>query len=370
MSHPTTPAPPAPRGPRAAVLVAEREILAQVTTKSFLISNAITLILVLGGILAAGYFGGGDDEGTKVAVVPATLALVEGTEGLDPVETADREAATALVSSGEVDAAVLPGDGPAGVVVVSKTGVPGDVVAALALEPEVVELEPAVATEGIRYLVALAFGLVFMMAAAGSGSMIAQNTVQEKQTRVVEIPLSTVSARSLLAGKILGNSVVAFGTTAATAAVAVLGLVLTGQDELLGLLGAPLVWFIVFFVFGFVLIAAMFAAGASLVSRAEDTGSVIMPAMMATMIPYFLVVFFGDNPTVMTVLSYIPFSAPVAMPVRLFFADAMWWEPLLSLVILAGTAVAVMALAARIYSGSLLRTGPRIKLREAMAENA
>lgn len=371
MSTPTAPAPQSLRGPKAAVLVAEREVLAQVTTKSFLISNAITLILILGGILAAGYFGGnGDDDGTKVAVVPATLALVEATDGLDPVESADRAAATELVSSGEVDAAVLPGEGPTGVVVVSKTGVPGDVVAALAVEPEVVELEPAVATEGIRYLVALAFGLVFMMAAAGSGSMIAQNTVQEKQTRVVEILLSTVSARTLLAGKILGNSVVAFGTTAATAAVAVLGLVLTGQDELLGLLGAPLVWFVVFFIFGFVLIAAMFAAGASLVSRAEDTGSVIMPAMMATMIPYFLVVFFGDNPTVMTVLSYVPFSAPVAMPVRLFFADAMWWEPLLSLVLLAGAAVAVMALAARIYSGSLLRTGPRVSLRQAMAEHA
>lgn len=366
--NPNPDTPTSPSGMKASMLVAEREVIAQVTTKSFIISFAITLTLVLGGILAAWFFSGRESDGTDVAVVPETLAVVEALDGLNPVEAADLDAATALVAAGEVEAAVVPGDGPTGLVVVSKTGTPSGVVMALSVEPEVVELEPATSSEGIRYLVSLAFGLVFMMAAMGSGSVIAQSTVQEKQTRVVEILLSAVSARALLGGKILGNSVVAFGQTAAIAAVAVLGLVLTGQDELLGLLGAPLVWFVVFFIIGFILLAAMFAAGASLVSRVEDTGSVIMPAMMLTMIPYFMVVFFGDNPVVMSVLSYVPFSAPVAMPVRLFFGDALWWEPLISLAILGVSAWVVTAIGARIYSGSLLRTGPRVGIREALAE--
>ena len=370
MSTPTT----APAGRpaqlssgRAALIVAEREILAQVRTKSFLISSAITLLLVLGSILVSGFLAGsGDDSTTKVAVVPGTSSAVASADGLEAVAAPDEDAARALVENGDVKAAVLPDAGPAGVRVLVLSGTADEIVASLSVVPVVEELDPAEQSEGIRYLVALAFGLVFMMAAAGSGGVIAQSTVSEKQTRVVEILLSTVSARSLLAGKILGNSIVAFGQMAATAAAAVLGLVLTGQDELLGMLGAPLVWFVVFFLVGFLLLASIYAAGASLVSRVEDTGSVIMPAMMLTMIPYFLVAFLGDNPVVMTVLSYVPFSAPVGMPVRLFFGDAAWWEPLVSLVILAVSTLAVVALAARVYSGSLLRTGARVPLKDAL----
>jgi ABC-2 type transport system permease protein len=102
------------------------------------------------------------------------------------------------------------------------------------------------------------------------------------------------------------------------------------------------------------------------VSRQEDTGSVMTPAMMLVMTPYFGVVFFGDNPLIMTILSYIPFSAPVAMPVRLFFGEAEWWEPLISLALLVLAAAAVMAVASKIYTNSLLRMGSRVKLREAL----
>ena len=84
------------------------------------------------------------------------------------------------------------------------------------------------------------------------------------------------------------------------------------------------------------------------------------------MIPYFAVIFFNDNPTVMAVMSYIPFSAPVGMPLRLFLGTAEWWEPLVSLVVLIASTAVVVALGSRIYSNSLLRTGSRVKLKEAL----
>ena len=68
----------------------------------------------------------------------------------------------------------------------------------------------------------------------------------------------------------------------------------------------------------------------------------------------------------MTILSYIPFSAPVAMPVRLFVGEAQWWEPLVSLVILLAACVAAILVAAKIYENSLLRMGARVKLSEAL----
>lgn len=350
----------------ATMLVAEREITTQVRAKSFLISNGITLLVILAGIVLAHLFAGGASGPAPVAVVGSVPGLAVDTAVIETVPVDDVAAAEELVRSGEVESAIVPDSSERGFHLVGLTGVPDGVAAALAVAPEVELLEPADTSEGIRMIVALAFGVAFMVTAIGSGAMIMQNTVQEKQSRVVEILLAAVSARSLMAGKILGNSVIGIGSAVAMAATTALGLVLTGQTELLGLLSAPMVWFVVFFAFGFVLVAAVFAAGAALVSRQEDTGSVMTPAMMMVMVPYMGVAFFGDNPMVMTVLSYIPFSAPVAMPVRLFFGEALWWEPLVSLALLVVATVGVVLLAARIYTGALLRMGGRVKLGEAL----
>jgi ABC-2 type transport system permease protein len=353
----------------ATLLVAEREILSQVRAKAFIVSTVITLALVIGGIILSSVLSSRGAEATPVAVVGSAPAAVEQADALKVTEVADRDEAEELVRSEEVEAALVPDDSPVGFSLIALDEAPEGLVAALSVSPEVELLDPSQTPGGLRILIGLAFGLVFMMAVLGSGATIMQNTVQEKQSRIVEILLAAVPARALLAGKILGNSVIGVGTAAAIAAAAALGLAITGQTELLDLLSAPLIWFVVFFIFGFVLVASVFAAGAALVSRQEDTGAVMTPAMMLVMIPYFGVVFFGENPLIMTVLSYIPFSAPVAMPVRLFFGEAEWWEPLISLGLLVVATAFVMLVASKIYTNSLLKMGSRVSLREALTAN-
>lgn len=377
----TTTSRPAPQGPapaatqapslgRASLLVAEREITSQVRSKSFLISTAVLLLAILAGIVISAIVGQREPGETPVAVVSSVAGSVDGATGLDVQDVPDRAAAEEAVRSGEVDAAVVPGGDPLGVAVLALDEAPEGVVQALTVAPDVELLDPAPAEGGLRYLITFAFGLVFMTSVIGAGSMIAQNTVTEKQSRIVEILLSAVPARALLAGKILGNSVLALGQTAAIAAVAVLGLVVTGQDDVLTLIGMPVAWFVVFFAVGFVLLAAIFAASASLVSRVEDTGTVLQPAIWLTMVPYFLVVFFNDNDLVLRIMSFVPFTAPVGMPVRLFLNEAAWWEPLVALVVLVVSTLVVIALAARIYERSVLRMGGRVAVREALARSS
>jgi ABC-2 type transport system permease protein len=77
---------------------------------------------------------------------------------------------------------------------------------------------------------------------------------------------------------------------------------------------------------------------------------------MAVMLPFFAVIFLNENAAAMKILSYVPLSSPVAMPIRLFNGDAAGWEPFASLALLTVTAVAFLAVGARIYEGSLLRT--------------
>ena len=353
-------------GWQATALVAEREIVTQVRSKSFLISNAVTLILILGGIILSSLLSSGGKESAPVAVVGSAVEIVEQSTDLEVIPASDQAQAESMLRDEEVDAIVVPDDSALGYHVVGLNKEPSDVLSALSVSPEVELLEPAETSDGLRSIIAMAFGLVFLIAALGSGMMIMQNTVQEKQSRIVEILLAAVKARSLMAGKILGNSVIGVGSAVAMAAAAALGLLLTGQGELLSMISAPLIWFVIFFVFGFVLVASVFAASAALVSRQEDSGAVITPAMMMVMIPYFGVVFFSDNSLIMTILSYVPFSAPVAMPVRMFLGEAQWWEPLLSLGLLVVCTAAVVALAGKIYSGSLLRTGTRVSVKEAL----
>jgi ABC-2 type transport system permease protein len=348
-------------------LVAEREIGGKLRSRSFLISTAILLVLALGGILWSGFQAG--SAGTiEVAATADVAGQLPEVEAIEVTEVADRAEAEALVADGEVEAALLPdAQSPTGVLLLADKEAPDSLVSLLSVAPTVELLDPDADGEGpMRYLLGVIFGVVFMMSAITFGSPISMSVIEEKQTRVIEILISAIPARVLLAGKVLGNTILAFGQILLLVAVAVVGLVLTGQTGLLQGLGAPLVWFAVFFVFGFLLLAAMFAAAGSLVSRQEDSGPTLTPVMYLTMIPYFLVLFLGDNPVAMTVMSYVPFSAPVAMPIRLFFGEATWWEPLLSLVILLASCFVVIGLGAKIYENSLLRMGARVKLRDAL----
>ncbi|MEJ6488851.1 ABC transporter permease [Leucobacter sp. USCH14] len=361
-------------GAQGAWLVAEREITTRLRSKAFLISTGILLLVVLGGVVISGLISqsGGFGSPTQVATV-AGSSSAQGdaleSAGFDVTEASDRAEAEQLVRDGDVEAAIVPGgDTPLDLTVVALESAPSDLVQALSAAPAVELLEPLGTNPLLAYIIAFAFGTIFYTTALTFGTTIAQSVVEEKQTRIVEILLATVSARTMLAGKIVGNSILALGTVIAILALASVGMLATGQDLLLGELGTSLIWFGILFSFGFVLLAAMYATAAALVSRQEDIGSVTSPVMMLVMIPFFAIIFFNDNPQALGIMSYIPFSAPNAMPMRLYLGIAEWWEPILSLGILVATIAVVIWIGSRIYSNSILRTGVRVKLRDAMKD--
>jgi len=363
----------APTFAQSTMLVTGREVRMRLRSKSFLISTGILLFGILASIVVSGFLASsgslGDGGSTRVAVVGSAQQAVSGASSLEGVPADSVEDARAMVRDGDVDAAVVPdtqADADGAVLVIGDESAPDGVVQALTETPRVELLDEPTTNPAIGYLMAVAFGVVFFISALTFGQIIAQSVVEEKQTRVVELLMSTIPVRALLAGKVLGNSILAFTQIALIALMSGVGLLVTDQTALLAVIGPSVLWFVVFFVFGFVLLASMFAAAASLVSRQEDVGAVTMPVTSLVMIPYFAVIFFNDNPTVMAVMSYIPFSAPVGMPLRLFLGTAEWWEPLVSLAVLIATTSVVVALGSRIYSNSLLRTGSRVKLSEAL----
>lgn len=379
MSTPTTtrsnPDRTTPTLMRSVGLVAGREIAVRLQSKAFMISTAILMLAVLASVVLGG-LASQNPELTKVALIgtsaDAASDAVKASGSLEGVTADSRDEAEQMLRDGDVSAIVIDsadaGAAASGspVTVIALDQAPSDVMSGLAIYPHVELLETAGQNPFLIYLVAIGFGLVFFMSAMTFGTTIAQSVVEEKQTRIVEILMSTIPVKALLAGKVVGNTVMAFLQILAIAVLAILGMVVTSQKVLLGAVGESVVWFVVFFAIGFVMIAALYAATASLVSRSEDIGSVTSPIMMLVMLPYILVIVFNNNPTVLAVMSYVPFSAPVGMPMRIFLGTAEWWEPLLSLAILVATTLLVIALGSRIYSNSLLRLGARVKLIDAL----
>lgn len=362
----------APAFAQSVWLVATREIIARLRSKAFLISTGILLLITVASVMVGGMVSANPSL-TKVAVLDSTSEVVEATGTLEVVAAPSVAAAEDLVRDGTVSAAVVPADGADSALdvrVIALDSVPSDVVGTLSVAPDVTVLEPAAQPGFLIYLVALGFGLVFFLSAMTFGTTIAQSVVEEKQTRVVEILMSAIPVRALMAGKVVGNTIMAFAQITLIAVLVSASMAVTGQHVLLTDIGGPIIWFVVFFTFGFVLIAALYAATASMVSRQEDVGSVTAPVMILVMIPYFLVIFFNDNALVLAIMSYVPFSAPVGMPMRMFLGTAQWWEPLLSLAILLVTTWGVVVLGSRIYSNSLLRMGGRVKIKDALSRRS
>lgn len=343
----------------ATQLVAAREVRAKLRDRTFLLSTLIFLLIAAAATTLPSLLSGGP---ATVAATPEVSAELRAA-GLEVREVSDDAAAERAVRNGETDAAVV-----AGPTVLAREEAPADVVAALSVEPPVRLLDPTPAEPPGAVLVPFVFAFVFLLTSQTFGVQIAQSIIEEKQTRIVEILVAAVPVRALLVGKMIAGTVLALGQIALVALVAVVGLRLFGDSELLNLLGPAIGWFLPYFLLGFVLIAALWAAAGALVSRLEDIGTVAMPVQLVVMIPFFGVIFLSDNAFAMQVLSYVPFSAPTAMPLRLFTGDAAGWEPPLSLALLLVTALAVLAAGARVYEGSLLRTNGNTSLRTAWRE--
>ncbi|MDR1266140.1 MAG: ABC transporter permease [Propionibacteriaceae bacterium] len=357
---------------RLAWLVGRREITVQLRSRAFIVSAVILLVVVAAAIVVPSLLGGDDDQASgdpvKVALDPQVSPPAALSDpALFELTTADSaDQAVQLVRDQTVDAALVasPND-PGGLGLVALEEAPAALTAAL--QPPVALLDQSPFGQmPVGYIMSLVFGLLFMMVAMVFGQTIAVNTVVEKQTRVVEILLAAVPDRALLGGKVLGNSILALGETLLVGLVALACLQATGQNQVLDLLVAPIAWYVVFFVIGFVFLASLYAGLASLVSRMEDVGNAVTPVTMLIMAPYMVVLIFNENQDVMNVLSYIPIMSTVAMPVRQILGQGQWWEALVSLVILTAATLGAVLLGARIYSRSILHTGKGLKLVDAL----
>ncbi|WP_407320168.1 ABC transporter permease [Isoptericola halotolerans] len=385
------------------LLVAQREIVTRVMNKAFVIGLLVSLAVI--AALAAFFtwqssrvdtytvaVAGSDTTAVASAATAAELAAAEddGTE-LEVLEVADDDAARTALSAGDADVWLHPGDDGW---VLAGEGQPDGTVSRLlgtAVEQEVLAanaeaagaslaelsegaaltteaLDPEAMGEQTLFFASFALSFLFFAGAIGSGMMIASSVVEEKQSRLVEIIATAVPLRQLLAGKILGSSVIAVGQNLLFAGVGLAAVVASPVAIALPALSTSLIWFVVFFAVGFLALAALYAVAGALASRSEDLQYTSTPMTMIVMGVYFLT--FSASGSFLTVLSYVPIANVVAMPARVLSGDTTWWEPVVSLLILAAFAVLALLVSERAFRGALMQTGGRISWKQALRAEA
>ncbi|MEZ4366075.1 MAG: ABC transporter permease [Kofleriaceae bacterium] len=254
---------------------------------------------------------------------------------------------------------------------------------AAVLMPVVVRAEHTTGTQEASsgtaaMLVGYAVMLILYMAIVLYGVNVMRSVVQEKTSRVVELMVAVTRPRALMAGKIVGVGAVGLVQIGVWLGMAVL--TLRFRTELLGALGvdggggfavpplaAPEITIVLaYFVFGYFFYAAVFAALGAMVSSEQEAQQAATPVSLLLVVPLVCVNMITADPRggAAELLTLVPLSSPLLMPMRYLLGGAGPGQLALSLGLLVAATLLVTALSARIYRIGILMYGKRPSLRE------
>lgn len=382
-------------------LVTRREILERGRSKAFLISSGVSLLFILAAAILPGVLSNDDPTtydvgvfGSRSAPLAARLPEVAKTTG-DAANVkirtiGDEAEALRLVGSGDLDAAV--GDGP---VIVDQelgdrlglllqeanrqvlveaelagAGVGGEV-ADRVLQPaplDVLPLDPQSEAESQRRGLVTVGTVLLYGQLLGFGYWVASGVVEEKASRVVEILLAKAPASQLLAGKVIGIGLMGLAQLIAFVLVGLTAASVAGTVDLPPETISVAVQVVGWFVLGFAFYSCLFAVGGALASRVEELQSTTTPITLVAMASFFVALGSGDDPSgpVARIATFVPFSAPLILPIRIAAGEVGPGEVALSVAIVLISILGAIALAARVYGNGALQLRGPLKLRQAL----
>jgi len=197
--------------------------------------------------------------------------------------------------------------------------------------------------------------------------------VEEKQSRVVEVVLSTVRARDLLMGKVLGIGVLALAQLLVIVAAGITAAQLSGQLTLPPTTVTAVVQLLTWFLLGFAFYATAMGFLGSLASRVEEASNASMPVTMTATACYLVsILLVSQEPDgiLARVLTFFPPAAPMVVPLRTALDAITPIEIVLSILVMLAAIWVLFVIGARVYAGAVLQTGSRMKIRDAWRARA
>ena len=400
------------------LLVAVQEFLVNVRRPGYIIMTALIPLLGLVGMLVASLFGGRVSSFFESQFSPAKTAsgyvdysgLLDATPsqtGASFIAYPDEQSARAALVDGEIGSFfVLPADyvetgkvtvygmsgGFSSFVAADNSGMrvllvdsllSGQVDSAIQervinpMDMEVINLDEAgeISTESPfswfgDFVVPYIFSVLFVITIFTSSGFLLQGVSEEKEGRIIEILLSSISPTQLLAGKILGLG--ALGLLQILVWIAAGALLLTVAVTVLSLAGlitlslGTVALGVLYFVLGYLLFATLMAVAGSMGTTQRESQQIAGIFTMAAAIPWMTmgIVFSNPDSPLAIALSYFPLSAPVMMLLRLSISPVPPGQILISVgLLIAGIALSLWA-GAKIFRVGLLMYGKRPSLKD------
>lgn len=218
--------------------------------------------------------------------------------------------------------------------------------------------------------------MVLYVAVLVYGQLVAQSVATEKSSRAMELLITSADPKNLIFGKVIGTGVAGLAQIAVLLIWGVICVVIN-KDYLMGnevlsmftnISPSLVIYTIVFFVLGFGLYAFLNGAMGSMASKLEDVGTLTMPVMFTFIIGFVITISFMsadkiDN-IIIKILSYVPFTSPMAMFARICMGTASHFEAFISIIILIISIFVLGRLAVTIYRIGILMYGKPPKFNE------
>jgi ABC-2 type transport system permease protein len=220
------------------------------------------------------------------------------------------------------------------------------------------------------YVMTYVFGMLFLMSLFFASGYLLQGVAEEKENRLIEILLSSVSAKQLLTGKVLGLgaagllqisvwliTIVAFVVIASANIPILAGLHVSASLIVLSIL---------YFILGYILFGVLFAAIGSLGTTARESNQWTVIVVLPAILPLELLYLFITNPdhVVYTIFTLFPLSAPIAIIMKASVGALPIWQLALSIIIMVVSIIVTIWLASRIFRTFLLMYGKRPSISE------
>jgi ABC-2 type transport system permease protein len=236
----------------------------------------------------------------------------------------------------------------------------------LASEPQRDQDDPL--TFFVPYAVTLLFYVIIM----GAASLLLSSVTKEKENRMLEVLMSSITPLQMLSGKIIGLGLVGLLQTVVWLGTGRL-LLLRGSNVLnisqaFHLPLSFLLWGIVFFLLGYAVYASLMSAVGALVPNMREASQTTVVIALPLILPLFFISVLVDKPNggLSVALSFFPLTAPVAMMTRVAAGSVPLWQIVLSALLLVLTVVLIVRLVARMFHAQTLFSGQVFSLKRYM----
>ena len=229
-------------------------------------------------------------------------------------------------------------------------------------------------TTGAPFLQVMGVGLLLFITLVSDSGSIFSAVMEERESRLAEILFSSVRSFTLLLGKLIGVSLVAFTQYAIWMAAffAIYGAAAASSSgteiELVHLPGLFFVYLITFFLVGYFIFATIYTVVGAMMTSPDENSWAALLATAPLMVAFSLAmpVMRGPNSWMAIIASLIPFFSPILMPIRIITRTPPAWQILLSIFIGLATILLLLRLAARVYHIGMLMYGKKVSVPEVM----